>query len=312
MKIITNYSRLKERVKDPVLAIGNFDGVHFGHQTILRTAVEEAKRIGCTPVALSFQPHPLMVLTPDKCPLFITPFQKKAELIEECGIKILLSVSFTKEFSKMRARAFAEDVLYKEIGTKEVFVGKNFTFGWDREGDSSTLRVLGEEIGFKVNIVESFKIDDITVSSSNIRKLVGEGKIREAKSLLGRYHCIKGEVIPGDKRGARLGFPTANIKITGFLLPDVGVYSSKIKLDNRVLGGITYIGSNPTFQRGSLLVESHIFDFDEDLYGKTIEVSFAERIRGEEVFESEQDLVGQISRDIEKARSFIDENNTKG
>ena len=304
MKIITNYSRLKERIEKPVLAIGNFDGVHFGHQSILKTTVKKAKEIEGAPIALSFQPHPLIVLTPDKCPPLITPFQKKAELIQDCGIEILISVTFTREFSKMRARTFAEEVLCKEIGTKEIFVGKNFTFGRDKEGDSQTLLHLGNELGFKVNIVESFLIDGRIVSSSNIRKLVKEGKVNETKILLGRYHSVKGEVIPGTKRGKKIGYPTANLEIKGFLLPSDGVYASRIKIDNTYFNGISYIGSNPTFQRGTLLVEAHIFDFHKEIYGKTIEIEFIEKVRGEKTFKNEKELTAQITEDIEKA-SFI-------
>lgn len=305
MKIITNYERLKERLRDPVLAIGNFDGVHLGHQTILKSTVKEANRIKGIPIALTFHPHPLRVLTPEKCPPLITSFQKKAELIKNCGIEILINIVFTKQFSKMRARAFAEDVIYKEIGAKEVFVGNNFTFGRGKEGDSKALLELGNEFGFKVNIVKSFRIEQKIVSSSNIRKLITKGKVKEGKVLLGRYHSIRGKVIYSAKRGMRLGFPTANLQILGFLIPSVGVYAAKINLYNKTHNGVSYIGFNPTFQRDILLVEAHIFDFHERIYGESIEISFIERIRGEEFFETEKELVNQISKDIEAAKTIL-------
>lgn len=305
MKIITNYEKLKERVREPVLAIGNFDGVHLGHQTILKSTVKEANKIKGIPIALTFQPHPLRVLTPEKCPPLITSFQKKAELIKNCGIEILISVNFTKQFSKMRARSFAKDVICKEIGTKEVFVGKNFTFGRGKEGDSKTLFELGKEFGFKVNIVRSFRIGQKIVSSSNIRKLITKGKVEDGKVFLGRYHSIRGKVIYGAKRGMRLGFPTANIQLSGFLIPSVGVYAAKIKLYNKTYNGVSYIGFNPTFHRDTLLIEAHLFDFHEIIYGESIEISFIARIRGEEFFETKKELVNQISKDIEVAKNIL-------
>lgn len=305
MKIITNYENLKKRIKRPILAIGNFDGVHLGHQMILRNTVEEAKRVEGTPVALTFQPHPLMVLDPDNAPLLITPFQKKAEQIEKCGIEILVCVSFTKEFSQIRARAFAKDILCGEIGVKEIFVGKNFTFGRGKEGHSDTLMEFGREFGFKVNIVKSFMMDEEIVSSSNIRKLVKKGEVKGAKVLLGRCPSVKGEVIAGSKRGKRLGYPTANLEVKGYLIPYEGIYAAKIRMDKKIYNGVVYIGSNPTFQRNTLFVEVHLFDFDKDIYGKSMEVSFIERIRGEKSFKTEKELINQISKDVEEARIIL-------
>ena len=308
MKIIRGFPEKEERLKTPIIALGNFDGVHLGHQEILKRVVEKAKMKGGTGIVVTFEPHPLKILSPGKCPPLIISFREKAELLEQAGIDILACLHFDREFAGLNPSEFVDKIIVEGIGAKEVFVGYDFAFGKGREGDTNTLKKLGKKFGFDVNVVEPIRVANKTVSSTLIRNLIREGNVREASIYLGRYYSVRGRIIGGDKRGRKLGFPTANIHPHHELIPKEGVYIGEVHLhDNKNYKSLINIGTRPTFGEHELNIEAFIFDFDKDIYGEFLKVSFLERIRDEVRFETSELLISQMTEDLKKAKKFFGE-----
>lgn len=291
----------------PIVAIGNFDGAHIGHQTIFRTASERAREIQGTAVVLTFEPHPLKVIAPEKVPLLLTTFRKKMELIEQCGINVTICADFNRQFADQRPRDFARDVLVKTVGAKEVVVGHDYAFGRGREGTTSYLEKMGAELGFAVHIVKPVTINGQIVSSSRVRELIELGQVEKAAEFLGRPYSLTGPVIHGVKTGGKIGFPTANIDTKHVQVPGAGVYAVYIICADQRHRGVVNVGFNPTFHRDRLVVEVHILDFHEAIYGKDIEIEFIKRIRSEIEFQSADELVAQIKKDIETAQTLLEE-----
>jgi len=305
MKVISSLEDIKEPFAYAVITVGNFDGVHIGHQGLLKEVKKRADKMSGTSVVLTFEPHPLKVLKEKKIPL-ITPFERKIELIEKLGIDVVICLPFTREFSKVSAREFVEEILLKKIGMREIVVGYDYTFGHKREGNIDLLKKLGDELGFKVCILGPILVDNMIVSSTRIRNLIMEGELEKVKILLNRYYQVSGEVIAGHDRGGRLlGFPTANLKLVNEVFPKNGVYVVEVIYNNKVYGGVTNIGFKPTFGNDALSVETHILDFDQNIYGKKIKLNFIKRLRNEKRFSSIEALAAQIKRDIEEARKIL-------
>jgi len=305
MNIIRGTKNIKGPIPYPVVAIGNFDGVHVGHQILFRKTAELAKVNGGTAVAFTFEPHPLKILAPDKLPPLLTTFRKKMELIGECGIELVICADFTRQFSDQHPRDFAHDILVKCIGTKEVVVGFDYAFGRGREGTVRYLKQMGEEYGFLTHIVDPVKLNGHLVSSSYVRELIEDGKVGAAGEFLGRHYSIPGPVIEGYKTGQVIGFPTANLDTSRVKIPGTGVYAVWIKRQGEKYNGVVNVGFNPTFDRDTLSVEAHIFDFDEKIYGQEIEIVFIRRIRSEIRFKSADQLVEQIQKDIQTAKTIL-------
>lgn len=305
MNIIRGTKNITGSIPYPVVAIGNFDGVHVGHQILFRKAAELAKANGGTPVALTFEPHPLKVLAPDRVPPMLTTFHKKMELIQECGIELVICADFTRKFADQHPRDFARDILGERIGAKEVVVGFDYAFGRGREGTVRYLKQMGEEYGFLTHIVDPVKLNGHLVSSSRVRELIEDGEVGAAGELLGRYYSIPGPVIDGYKTGQSIGFPTANLDTSRVKIPGTGVYAVWIKHHGKKYNGVVNVGFNPTFDRDTLSVEAHIFDFDEKIYGQKIELVFIRRIRSEIKFKSADQLVEQIQKDIQTAKTIL-------
>ena len=305
MKVISSLENIKEPFAYAVITVGNFDGVHIGHQGLLKEVKKRADKMSGTSIVLTFEPHPLKVLKEKKIPL-ITPFERKIELIEKLGIDVVICLPFTREFSKVSAREFVEEILLKKIGMREIVVGYDYTFGHKREGNIDLLKKLGDELGFKVCILGPILVDNMIVSSTRIRNLIMEGELEKVKTLLNRYYQVSGEVIAGHDRGGRLlGFPTANLKLVNEVFPKNGVYVVEVIYNNKVYGGVTNIGFKPTFGNDVLSVETHILDFDQNIYGKKIKLNFIKRLRNEKRFSSIEALAAQIKRDIEEARKIL-------
>ncbi len=305
MKVISSLENIKEPFAYAVITVGNFDGVHIGHQGLLKEVKKRADKMSGTSIVLTFEPHPLKVLKEKKIPL-ITPFERKIELIEKLGIDVVICLPFTREFSKVSAREFVEEILLKKIGMREIVVGYDYTFGHKREGNIDLLKKLGDELGFKVCILGPILVDNMIVSSTRIRNLIMEGELEKVKTLLNRYYQVSGEVIAGHDRGGRLlGFPTANLKLVNEVFPKNGVYVVEVIYNNKVYGGVTNIGFKPTFGNDALSVETHILDFDQNIYGKKIKLNFIKRLRNEKRFSSIEALAAQIKRDIEEARKIL-------
>lgn len=301
-----NLEQLEKPLRNPVLTIGNFDGVHKGHLVLFDKVKQKARAIKGQSVVITFDPHPIKIMKPGNGPPLITPTQQKLKLIDDAGIDVIVCISFTKQFAAISARDFVHNILVDRIGIKEIVVGYDYTFGHGREGNIDLLRETGNRLGFVVHVVEPVRTDHTLVSSTSIRNLIQEGSLLRAKKLLGRDYQICGTVVKGKNRGGRLlGYPTANLELIDELTPKVGVYAVKVLIDDLIYNGLTNIGYDPTFGSGPFSVETHILDFSGDLLGKTIRINFIERLRDEKPFKTIQDLTDQIGQDIIRARELF-------
>lgn len=306
MHIIFDIEQLEKPLKNPVLTIGNFDGVHKGHLVLFDKVKEKARDIKGQSVIITFDPHPIKIMKPGNGPPLITPTRQKLELIGDAGIDTIVCIPFTKQFAAISARDFIRKILVDKIGIKEIVVGYDYTFGHNREGNIQLLQEIGDRFGFGVDVVEPVLNDHTLVSSTSIRNLVQEGKLSQVKKLLGRNYQICGTVVKGKNRGGRiLGFPTANLELIDELTPRVGVYAVRVLIDDQTYDGLTNIGYDPTFGEGPFSVETHVLDFSGDLLGKTIRINFIERLRDERTFKTVKDLADQIGQDIIRARKIF-------
>ncbi len=308
MQLYTDLQQIQRPFSKAFVTIGNFDGVHLGHQMLFSEVVGKAYRHDGTSVAVTFDPHPLKILRPDGIRLISTT-EQKIELIQLAGIDALVILPFNREFSGTTARAFVDTVLVKALGVRELVVGYDYAFGKGREGNIDFLKARGRELGFPVTVVDAYYENGMLVSSTKIRELVAEGRMRDVRKLLGRYYQIRGEVQRGRQRGGReVGFPTANLKISEEdLCPKRGVYVTQVVYKGTVYGGVSNIGYNPTFGENRLVAETHIFDFNSDIYGHPIKINLLRYLRGEKKFAGVEELAAQIKLDIVTARQVLAE-----
>jgi len=309
MRVIDNLAEIRQPFPRAVVTIGNFDGVHIGHQALLHTVTEKAETIGGTAVVLTFEPHPVRVLTHNGYPPLITLRPQKIELIEKAGIDVLVSIPFTREFAAVSARSFVIDILLAKLGVTVLVVGQDYRFGKNREGNLNLLRSYAEAFDFEVVVVDWVPMSaDIPfrVSSTRIRELVMAGAVDDAQKLLGRFYQIRGRVTTGRQRGGRLlGFPTANIALSDELCPKAGIYAVKVEWSGRLYNGVANIGYSPTFDDNDFTVEVHLMDFNESIYEQEIRINFVRRIRDEVKFENLSALSEQIGRDVSAARDIL-------
>jgi len=306
MKIYRKVEDINGQFPDACVTIGNFDGVHLGHQQLFAQVAYKAHQRKGTSVAITFDPHPLQVLKPGGIKL-ISTIEQKIELVDMAGIDVLVIVPFTREFAATTAEYFVEEILLNRIGMKELVVGYDYAFGKGRAGNIPFLKQQGVEKGFTVTVVDAYYTEGTLVSSSRIRGLLADGDVVEARRLLGRSYQIRGEVQFGKQRGGKeIGFPTANLKFAEEdLVPRHGVYVSQVICDGKCYGGVINIGCNPTFGEQALVAETHIFDFNQDIYGKPIKVNLLEFLRSERKFDNIRELASQISRDVARARQIL-------
>lgn len=308
MNVFNGIDAIPADFQGAVVTIGNFDGVHLGHQHIFNKVIREARREKSRAVVITFEPHPKMVLHPERKPFYlITSIDEKIARIAEAGIDGLLLIPFSMEFSHTTAREFVHTILWDRLRIKKIFIGHDYTFGRGREGNETFLAAAGEKLGFAVEVIGAFKIGDAVISSTLTRNLILAGRVKEAALYLGRPYNIGGEVIAGHRRGRGLGFPTANLRPDKALIPAPGIYAVRLLLGDRPLQGVMNVGFNPTFSDNALSVEVYIFDFDEDIYGKRLEALFIDRIREEMKFDGPAQLVEQIRRDAETARKILND-----
>src|SRR5438093_8585060 len=295
------------RWHQPVLALGNFDGMHRGHLKIIERVRRGAEERGATAVAMTFDPHPSKIVRPDKAPTLLMTKPQKLEALAHAGMHGVAIVSFTAELAQWDPERFVRTVLVEWLHVAEVWVGANFLFGHDRAGNFTVLRSLGARYGFRAEKIDPVRYKDFVVSSTRIRRLVGAGRVDEAGALLGHQYCLDGTVMRGDQRGRTIGFPTANLCTENELLPPHGVYATTIRIGEIVLPSVTNIGTRPTVDSsGRTTVETHVFNFDRDLYGSSIRVGFVQRLRDERAFESLDLLRAQIAADCQRARALFD------
>jgi riboflavin kinase/FMN adenylyltransferase len=308
MKTFNHLDQINEPFKHAVITIGNFDGVHIGHQALFHEAIEKAEAIDGTSVAMTFDPHPLRVMKQNNHPPLITLYEQKSELIERTGIDVLICVPFTLEFAALSAEQFVRDLLVRKIGMKAIVVGQDYSFGKNRQGDLDLLKSFGPEYGFEVIVagwIKSARALAERISSTRIRQLVTDGRMEQAEKMLGRNYQIRGKVVTGRDRGGKvLGIPTANINLHDELCPKTGIYAVTVECEGKQHRGVANIGYSPTFEDHEFTVEVHILDFSANIYGKKIRVNFIKRIRDEIKFSNISELIDQIKIDIAAAHEI--------
>jgi riboflavin kinase/FMN adenylyltransferase len=305
MLLLRHLGRAGGRLTAPVLTLGNFDGVHRGHQEIFRRLVATARAGGGSAIVLTFEPHPAMVLTPSRAPRLLTDLRARIERIAAQGVDAIIVQRFTRSFAALTPDDFVRRWLVARLGVRAMVVGHRVSFGHDRAGNAETLRELGAQSGFGVEVVGPVEIDGILVSSSAVRHAVTAGELERARALLGRPASVSGRVVHGHHRGKPLGFPTANLRIGRLVLPPDGVYAVWVRARGAQHPGVANLGFNPTFEQHERSLEAHLFDFDADLYGERLEVGFVQRLRGETKFPNPGALAQQIARDVAAARQVL-------
>lgn len=306
MELIRHSYNLKSRHRGCVATIGNYDGVHLGHQAVLRQLKRHAEIMELPATVITFEPHPQEFFSEVQAPTRLTSFREKLEMLKQQDIDRVLCLRFQRAIADLTAERFIRQILARDLGIKRLIIGDDFRFGKGREGDVRMLRAYGGELGFDVIPTEARLLDGARVSSSSIRERLGNSQFEEAQSLLGRYFSISGRVAHGAKRGRKLGFPTANINLGKRVVPLRGVFAVSVKgADEFIHLGVANLGTRPVFDEKKLLLEAHLFDFDKEFYGKHISVEFFKRLRDEQKFSSIDELTAQIAADIKAARAFF-------
>ncbi len=301
-------SGLPDDGRGTVVTVGTFDGVHRGHWAVLQEICRRAEETGRRSALLTFHPHPLRIVRPEHAPpLLTTPVEKK-EILAETGLDYAVFLSFTPALSRYEPERFVREILVGRLGVDELVIGYDHGFGRGRSGDVDTLRRLGGELGFAVDVVEPVEAGDDAVSSTRIREAVGEGRMEDARDALGRPYSIRGAVVKGDGRGRQLGFPTANLRIADGdkLVPPQGIYAVRGALRSGIHPGALHIGPRPTFQGSPPTVELHLIDFDGDVYGEIVRVDFVRRLRDVLPFDTPEALVEQMREDVAEARGVLE------
>lgn len=292
-----------------VITVGTFDGVHAGHRAIIDTVLEKASQRDARSVIVTFDPHPREIINPGDAGIkLLTTLQERREILEEIGIDLMVVIPFDRDFSLLSSEEFVHDIIFQKIGVSEFVIGYDHQFGKNREGTIETIERIGKELAFDTYVVSKKEVGAQTVSSTAIRHAIsGEGNVEQAAEFLQRPYRLNGVVIHGDKRGKEIGYPTANIKPEDprKIIPREGVYAVKVRFENQWYGGMMNIGKRPTFEGQEQRLEVHIFDFDEDIYGKEVQVRFLKRIRNEKKFSGVGELVEQLEEDKKKALQIL-------
>lgn len=313
MRVCKGVDNLPE-FRNGILTIGTFDGVHTGHQEIIRRINALAAGINGENIILTFHPHPRLVLQPNDTSLkLLNTLEEKIALLSQYGVDNLILIPFSKEFSQLSAQAYVEDFLWKKIRPRKIVIGYDHRFGNNREGDINLMRRLAEKLRVEIVEIEAQTVDNISVSSTKIRNALLSGDLATANSLLGRYYSVTGKVVRGDQRGTKIGYPTANIHVRDpqKLIPASGVYAVRVVVDDELHGGMLNIGMRPTFNGQHETIEAHIFDFAQNVYGTQITVEFAGAIRKEVKFKSADELAAQLAKDKETSLEILSEYKNK-
>lgn len=293
----------KEKKSKTAIALGNFDGVHKGHQKLLNRMISKGRELNLTSSVLVFENHTKEVVIGRKEDL-LTSIEQRNQIIKELGVEVLFSLLFDKSIMSISPEDFVKNILLERLNVKAIFVGPDYRFGYKAQGDAQLLMELGEKYDIYVEIIEPLYIEEELVSSTRIRKLIKEANFNEAKLLLGRDYSIRGKIVPGKKLGRKLGFPTANIEpVTNYCLPKNGVYDTDTIVKSKVYRSASSIGFNPTFKESTLKIESHLLEFDGNLYGENIELIFYHYLRDELKFDDLESLTNQMSLDVMRVKS---------
>lgn len=294
-----------------VLTVGTFDGVHAGHRAIIDTIVEKARERDARSVLVTFDPHPRDIINPGDAGIkLLTTLQERAEILDELGVNTMCVIPFDRDFSLLSSEEFVRDIIYEKIGVSEFVIGYDHQFGRNREGTIETVERIGKDLDFDTYVVSKREVGAKTVSSTAIRKAISkEGDIEQAEQFLQRPYRLNGTIVHGDKRGKEIGFPTANIKPedTKKIIPEDGVYAVKVRINGDWFDGMMNIGTRPTFDGKNQTLEVNLFNFDDDIYGKEVQVRFFNRIRDEKKFSGKDELVEQLKSDEQQARELLEE-----
>ena len=299
-------------MRPTVLTLGVFDGLHLGHQLIMKTVVDRAREIGAVPTVITFEPHPRAVLHPESAPPLLQTFDQKVEALGVLGIEQTIVIRFDQAFSQIRAEDFLRDVVVERLQASEVYLGRGFFFGHNREGNIDLLRKVSEQLGFRADEVPEVRLRGRRIGSTRIRELLTEGRVNLARRMLGRPYGVEGPVVRGAARGAELGFPTANIYPHNRVIPRGGVYVTATLIDGQWRRSVTNIGTRPTFadERGTS-IETHIMNWSGGLYGDVVRVRFLHRLRGEMKFGSIDELKQQIELDVARSEKYFERTGVK-
>jgi riboflavin kinase / FMN adenylyltransferase len=308
MKVIYRLEDLTPDYPAPVITLGNFDGVHLGHQNLIRDLAQRTAKIGGTPIVLTFHPHPLQVLAPNNAPLQIQTLNQKIAILKSLGIPLVVVIPFDMQLAQMSARDFIVKILWERLHPKEVYVGPNFAFGHRRQGSFNLLKEIGEEKGFLAGKIHQVQFRGNRVSSTAIRQSLISGQVGLARRLLARPYALEGVIERGAGIGTKLQIPTANLRTSNELIPRSGVYATRLHLEGGKYRGVSNIGFRPTINRegaAPLSIETHLLDFQQDIYGKPVALEFFLRLRDERRFTGEADLVARIRKDIANTRRYF-------
>ncbi|MCF8468720.1 MAG: bifunctional riboflavin kinase/FAD synthetase [Sneathiella sp.] len=315
MRILRDYRNVPEECRGLVFAIGNFDGVHRGHQAVIAEAQKAADRLGVPSGVLTFEPHSREFFAPDAPPFRLSTMETKAAHLKWLGVDVMVALKFDLAFSQKSAEEFVRDVLAQGYQAKHVVVGYDFIFGHKRQGTTVVLADLAKKYGFGLTVVEPVGEKTVIFSSTAIRECLKQGDPGKAAALLGHWWEVEGQVIEGDKRGRTIGFPTANIPLVGYHHPKLGVYAVRVGLHKGThvdwINGVANFGKRPTFDKKDVLLEVHLLDWTGDLYGQSLRVAFVDFIRPEMKFAGIEELTDQIARDVAKARTILSENGNR-
>ncbi len=291
-----------------IATIGNYDGIHRGQLTVLERVMERSRQEGVQSVVITFEPHPISVLRPDEAPVLLTPGVQREALVAAAGIDFMLVIRFNDDFARTDPEDFSRSFLHRELALQEIYVGSNFAFGKGRRGNLQLLRRLGDELGFRAFGIGEVLHRGEVISSTRIRRAIDEGKVELAMELLGRPYSLHGTIASGDRMGKRLGWPTINLLPDNEQLPSDGVYTGRVRFPKLpgIFDCVTNVGTRPTvYEHYQHVVESHILDFDSDVYGEKVEIQFYKRLREERIFSTVMDLSAQIGRDVEATREYF-------
>ncbi len=305
MKVFNGSKPAEGKLKNTVVTMGVFDGVHLGHQSLLKKCRTQARRLKKKAVVYTFDPHPVRILFPKACPPLLNTRSQKLELLKASGIDICIVEKFNKSFSNLTPESFFNKILVERCRAQEVIVGYDFTFGSERKGTTALLSELGQKHGIKVTIIDAFLTNGYLVSSTVIRQQIQDGNVDLAVLLLGRPYFIDGRIVKGDGLGRQMGFPTANLETDNELLPANGVYATRARLGNRRYNSVTNIGTRPTFHGSELRIETHLLNFNKKISHKEVRLEFVARLRPERPFNSPEELIGEINKDISRARRYF-------
>ena len=292
-------------LQESIITVGVFDGLHIGHQAVIQQVLTQAKKFQLASLVLTFDPPPLAFLAPERCPPFLTTLPKKVEILEQFGVDAVVFARFDADLQQMSPDTFVQQVLLQRLHARQVIVGYDWQFGKGRSGNAEALKQLGNRYQFSVMIVGPIELHDKPVHSTRVREAIAASRLDLVSELLGRRYSIIGEVIKGEGRGRQIGFPTANIDAANQMLPPNGVYAIQVKVEERIFDGVLNMGNRPTFDGEKFQIESHLFDFEEMVYGKEIEIFFIEKIRDERKFPNPEMLINQIKQDVVTAKAIL-------